>query len=50
MPVGRPGGLGVARARLKAVYGTDGSLDIGETDGDVVAAVRFPSKTAAEPS
>ncbi|MGA0849569.1 MAG: histidine kinase [Chthoniobacterales bacterium] len=50
MPVGRPGGLGVARARLKAVYGTDGSLDIGETDGDVVAAVRFPAKPAAEPS
>jgi hypothetical protein len=45
-PASRPGGLGVARARLKAVYGPDGSLDIVETGGDVVATVRFPAKPA----
>jgi integral membrane sensor domain MASE1 len=50
MPASRPGGLGVARARLKAVYGTDSSLDIVETGGDVVATVRFPAKPADGPS
>jgi hypothetical protein len=50
VPTGRPGGLGVARARLKAVYGADGSLDIAENAADVVATVRFPAQPAAGPS
>lgn len=50
MPSGRPGGIGIARARLKAAYGEDGSLDIGEAGGDVVAAVRFPAQPVSAPS
>ena len=50
MPSGRPGGIGIARARLKVAYGADGSLDIGEAEGDVVAAVRFPAQPPSVPS
>lgn len=47
MPEGRPGGLGIARARLNAIYGSDASLDIREHEGDVVASVRFPTQPPA---
>ncbi len=50
MPAGRPGGIGIARARIKAAYGADGSLDIHEAEGDVVAAVRLPAQLTDVPS
>lgn len=43
-PDGRPGGLGISRARLKAVYGEAGSFDIAAVDGDVVATLQLPAQ------
>ena len=42
-PVDRPGGLGIARARLTALYGTDASLDIRQEGGEVIAAMTVPA-------
>jgi hypothetical protein len=49
-PAGRPGGLGIARARLRVVYGEDASLDIGGDGDDVVARVRLPSRPPEAPA
>ena len=43
-PGSRPGGLGIARARLQAVYGGDASLDISQSDDGVIAAVHLPAQ------
>jgi len=40
----RPGGLGTARARLQAVYGSAASLEISGADGVVTASVQLPSE------
>lgn len=49
LPTSRPGGLGMARARLAAVYGQTGSLDILPEGDDVVAVVRIPPRPPASP-
>jgi len=41
-PVDRPGGLGIARARLAALYGTDASLDIRREGDEVIAEMTLP--------
>ena len=43
-PSNRPGGLGIARARLQAVYGNAASLDISGAAGEVTASVHLPSE------
>ncbi len=43
MPSDRPGGLGIARARLQAVYGSDATLDIRQAGEDVIAELRLPA-------
>lgn len=43
-PAARPGGLGIARARLQAVYGADASLDVSESDGGVTVTVHLPAQ------
>jgi integral membrane sensor domain MASE1 len=43
-PTARPGGLGIARARLQAVYGGDASLDMVQSGDDVTVAVHLPSQ------
>ena len=42
MPSARPGGLGVSRARLRAIYGDDASLDIRQDGDDVLVTVDLP--------
>lgn len=42
-PAGRPGGLGFARERLRAVYGAAATLEIVQDGDDVVASLRIPS-------
>ena len=43
-PSNRPGGLGISRARLQAVYGSAASLDISGAGGEVTASVHLPSE------
>jgi signal transduction histidine kinase len=42
-PVSRPGGLGMARARLHAVYGDDAALTVAQGGKEVVATLRIPA-------
>jgi LytS/YehU family sensor histidine kinase len=42
-PTGRPGGLGIARARLKAIYGDTAKLEIHPSGPDIVAWFEIPS-------
>jgi LytS/YehU family sensor histidine kinase len=46
-PSARPGGLGIARGRLQAVYGGDASLDIVQAGDDVTVAVHLPAQPPA---
>jgi integral membrane sensor domain MASE1 len=48
-PTSRPGGLGMARARLHAVAGDAANLDITQQGGDVVAVLHLPAR-APEPA
>lgn len=43
-PAGRPGGLGIARARLQAIYGDDAKLEIHPSGEDVVAWFEIPAR------
>ncbi len=43
MPSDRPGGLGIARARLQAVYGPEATFDIRQSGADVIAELRLPA-------
>ena len=43
-PSARPGGLGIARARLQAVYGGNASLDISGSDDAVTVTVQLPAQ------
>jgi len=43
-PTNRPGGLGISRARLQAVYGSAASLEISGVGGEVTASVHLPSE------
>jgi len=47
MPRHRPGGLGMARGRLQAVYGESAKLDIASHGEEVVASLRIPAHTAS---
>ena len=49
-PGTRPGGLGIARARLHAVYGGDASLDIAQAGDDVTVAVHLPAQPPPPPA
>lgn len=44
-PDGRPGGMGTAAARLKAIYGADASLAIRQDGDDVSAVLEMPAAT-----
>ncbi|MDA0292636.1 MAG: histidine kinase [Verrucomicrobia bacterium] len=43
-PANRPGGLGIARARLQAVYGSAALIDISGADGEVTASLHLPAE------
>ncbi len=43
-PSDRPGGLGMARARLLAVYGAAASLEISGAGGEVTASLHLPAE------
>jgi two-component system, LytTR family, sensor kinase len=47
-PTSRPGGLGMARARLQAVYGQDATFDVAQRQDEVVAAVRLPAQLPSQ--
>ncbi len=49
LPTERPGGLGVSRARLEAIYGEKASLEIRQEGDDVVVAGKLPAADPAEP-
>lgn len=41
-PTSRPGGLGIARARLQAIYGDKASLDVAGAGDEVTITLRLP--------
>ena len=43
-PANRPGGLGIARARLQAVYGSAALINISGADGEVTASLHLPAE------
>jgi LytS/YehU family sensor histidine kinase len=43
-PANRPGGLGISRARLQAVYGSAALINISEADGEVTASLHLPAQ------
>ena len=43
-PANRPWGLGIARARLQAVYGSAALIDISGADGEVTASLHLPAE------
>lgn len=43
-PADRPGGLGMAQARLHAVYGEAATFDIRQDGAEVVASLRLPTR------
>lgn len=48
LPADRPGGLGMARARLHAVYGDTATFDIKQDGDNVVAFLRLPARQPAQ--
>ncbi len=48
IPSDRPGGLGVSRARLLAIYGNRASLEIRQDNANVVANLAIPSSPPEE--
>jgi integral membrane sensor domain MASE1 len=48
-PTSRPGGLGMARARLHAVYGDAATFNIAQREGDVVSSLRLPAQPPTRP-
>ena len=49
-PSSRPGGLGIARARLHAVYGAEASLDISGSGDEVTSNVKLPAAPPPPPA
>lgn len=43
-PANRPGGLGISRARLQAVYGSAALINVSEADGEVTASLHLPAQ------
>ncbi len=49
-PTSRPGGLGMGRARLHALYGDAGTCNIVQHGEEVFASLRFPAEPPARPA